>query len=180
MSTSIRKLSGIALALAGLALGATVQAQSTPSTSSGSWYAPAGNRYVGLNAGRSDYPGSSNGDAYQLYAGADWSPNFGVEFGATDFGHSGDRDAYGFHLSAVGRMPLTEAFTLFGKLGAMYSRTDQAGAKDDHWGETYGLGVDFNFTPQLTAVLEYDRARLRFAGNRDHVNTTMVGLKYRY
>lgn len=187
MSTSIRKLSGIVLAVASLAWGASAQAQaqSAPSgaasrSDTGNWYAPAGNRYIGLNAGRSDFSGTPNADAYHLYGGATWGQNFGLEFGATDFGQSGDKDAYAFSLSAVGRIPLTEAFTLFGKLGAMYSRTDQAGTKDDHWGETYALGVDFNVTPQLAAVLEYDRSKLRFAGSKEYVNMTMVGLKYRY
>ncbi len=188
MSTSIRTLSGLVLAAAGLALGTAAQAQSSSTTgmgsrmdSSASWYAPAGGSYVGINAGRSDYSRSSdNGDAYSLYTGGMWSQNFGLEFGATDFGKSNAREAYGFHLSAVGRVPLTPAFSLFGKLGGLYSRTETAGVKDSGWGETYGVGVDFNFTQNLTAVLQYDRSRLPFAGDKEHVNVTSVGLKYRY
>lgn len=191
MNKSIRTLSGIVLALAGLAAGTAVQAQSSTSTTSmsrgsgssydggSSWYAPAGGRYFGFNAGRADYPGS-NGDAYSLYTGGMWGQNFGLEFGATDFGKAGDRDAYGFNVSAVGRLPLTPAFSLFGKLGALYSRTEVAGAKESGWGETYGAGVDFNFTQNLTAVLQYDRSRLQFVGGKDHIDMTSVGLKYRY
>ena len=124
MSKSIRRLSGIVLATASLAMGAHAQAQSGNSTmpnemnaSGSSWYAPAGGRYIGLNAGRSDFPGSGKGDAYSLYMGGMMNQNLGLEFGATDFGNSGGRDAYGFSLSAVGRIPLTPAFSLFGKLG---------------------------------------------------------------
>ncbi len=190
VSKSIRTLSGIVLALAGLTLGAAVQAQSTSTSTMGrgtgtsyeggtSWYAPAGGRYIGLNAGRADYPGS-DGDAYSLYTGGMWGQNFGLEFGATDFGKAGNRDAYGFHLSALARVPLTPAFALFGKVGGLYGRTESAGVKDSGWGETYGVGVDFNFTQNLTAVLQYDRARLNFAEGKDHINTTSVGLKYRY
>lgn len=192
MSTSIRKLLTATLAVTGLAVGAAAQAQSSTSTSTGrsmdsssydsgsSWYAPAGGRYIGLNAGRSDYPGSNRGDAYSLYTGGMWGENFGLEFGATDFGNAGNRDAYGFNLSAVARVPLTPAFSLFGKLGALYSRTTVGSAKDSGWGETYGAGVDFNFTQQLSAVLQYDRSKLRFATGDDHINVTSVGLKYRY
>lgn len=185
MTKSIRKLSGIVLALASLGLGAAAQAQSSSTMSSSygsgsSWYAPAGGRYIGLNAGRSDFP-SGKGDAYSLYTGGMWNQNLGLEFGATDFGKADGRDAYGFNLSAVGRVPLTPAFSLFGKLGGMYSRTEnQAGVKDSGWGETYGAGVDFNFTQSLTAVLQYDRSRVKFAGDKDHINVTSVGLKYRY
>ncbi len=192
MSTSLRKLSVVVLAIGGMALSAAVQAQSssmsttttnrTMSTSADgtSWYAPAGGRYIGLNAGRADYPGGGDGDAYSLYTGGMWGQNFGLEFGATDFGNAGPRDAYGFSLSAVGRVPLTPAFSLFGKLGGLYSRTDAAGSKRSGWGETYGVGVDFNFTQQLAAVLQYDRSKVRFATGDDHINTTSVGLKYRY
>lgn len=186
MSTSIRTLSGIVLAVAALAGGVAAQAQSTSSGrsssyDSSSWYAPAGGRYIGFNAGRADFPGSGNGDAYSLYAGGMWGQNFGLELGANDFGKSEGRKAYGFNLSAVGRVPLTPAFSLFGKLGGLYSRTENAaGIKDSGWGETYGVGVDFNFTQNLSAVLQYDRSRVDFAGDKDHINMTTVGLKYRY
>ena len=52
--------------------------------------------------------------------------------------------------------------------------------KDHGWGETYGVGVDFNFTQNLTAVLQYDRSRVKFAGDKENINVTSVGLKYRY
>lgn len=192
MSTSIRKLSGIVLALTGLALGAAAQAQSSTTTTmtnrsmdssygGSSWYAPAGGRYIGFNAGRSDIPGADKGDAYSLYTGGMWGQNLGLELGLNDFGSSQGRKAYGFNLSAVGRVPLTPAFSLFGKLGGLYSRSESAGGvKDSGWGETYGVGVDFNFTQNLTAVLQYDRSRVDFAGDKDHINVTTVGLKYRY
>lgn len=192
MSKSISKLSGIVLAMAGLALGAAAQAQTSPSStprssmnsssdSDSTWYAPAaGGRYIGLNAGRTDYSGSDKGDAYGIYVGGMWNQNWGLEFGASDFGSDNSRKAYGFNLSAVGRMPLTPAFSLFGRLGALYGRTELNGVKDSGWGETYGVGVDFNFTQNLTAVLAFDRSHLKFAGDRDHIQVTSVGLKYRY
>ena len=40
--------------------------------------------------------------------------------------------------------------------------------------------VPFNFTQNLTAVLQYDRSRVKFSGDKEHINTTSVGLKYRY
>ena len=126
MSKSIRALSGIVLATASLAMGANALAQSSSSTTAGNdmnangtWYAPAGGRYLGLNAGRTDYPGSHKGDAYSLYMGGMWSPNWGMEFGATNFGSDSGNDAYGFNLSAVARLPLTPAFSVFGPPAAV-------------------------------------------------------------
>lgn len=40
--------------------------------------------------------------------------------------------------------------------------------------------MNFDFTPSLTAVLEFDQSNLRFAGSREHINTTSLGLKYRF
>ncbi len=214
MSKSL-KFSSIALALAALAIGATAQAQTSMSGSrsgsgmsssyGSSWYAPAGGRYIGFNAGRSDYFGNcsasdvlslscdNTGTAYSLYTGGMWNNSVGMELGATDFGHidrlGGRTKAYGFNLSAVGRVPMTDTIGLFAKLGAMYSRSEvtvgatAVGAnsgKDSGWGPTYGVGVDFSLTPQLAAVLQWDQSKIKVLGDRERINVTSVGLKYRF
>lgn len=202
MNKNFRKLTSIAAAVAALALSAGAQAQSTTSSSGGmsnwsgtSWY-PAGNRYIGLNAGRGDIGGScllncdNTSDVYSLYTGGMWNKNFGLELGATDFRNFdrglGTASAYGFSIKAVGVIPLTESFSAFAKAGTIYGRTKGSldglnpGARDSNWGATYGVGVSFDFTPSLAAVLEYDQSNLRFAGDKEHINTTSVGLKYRF
>lgn len=194
---NIRKFSGIALAVAALGMGVTAQAQSTNASpgmmgskmSSGSdWYAPAGGRYIGLNAGRTDLNGASNTTAYDAYAGGMWNKNFGLEIGMAEFG-SMNRDAdsveaYGFSVKAVGVMPLTQSLGAFAKLGTMYSRTKvntgSSQTSDDHWGTTYGLGLNFDINPQLAAVVGWDQTNVRFAGARAHINTGSVGLRYRF
>ncbi len=197
MNKNIRKFSGIALAVAALGMGVTAQAQSTgastgmksSSMSSGSdWYTPAGGRYIGLNAGRTDLNGASNTTAYDAYAGGMWNKNFGLEIGMADFGRmnrgAGSVDAYGFSVKAVGVMPLTESLGAFAKLGTMYSRTkvNTGGSQiSDHgWGTTYGVGLNFDINPQLAAVVEWDQTNVHLAGAREHINTTSVGLKYRF
>ncbi len=203
MKKNICKFTGAALAVAALTLSAGAQAQSSTSSSGGmsnwsatSWY-PAGNRYIGLNAGRGKIGGScliscdDTADVYNLYTGGMWNKNFGLELGATDFrnfdrGFGNKASAYGFSVKAVGVIPLTESFSAFAKAGTIYGRTKgsldglQPSARDSHWGSTYGVGVNFDFTPTLAAVLEYDQTNLRFAGDKEHINTTSVGLKYRF
>lgn len=212
MSKSL-KFSGMALALAALAIGATAQAQTSTSASrsgmsssyGSSWYAPAGGRYIGFNAGRSDYFGNcdasdilslscdNTGTAYSIYTGGMWNNNLGMELGATDFGRidrlGGSTKAYGFNLSAVGRVPMTDTIGLFAKVGAMYSRSEvgvgatAVGAnsgKDTGWGPTYGVGVDFSLTPKLAAVLQWDQSKVPVLGDRERINVTSVGLKYRF
>ena len=48
-------------------------------------------------------------------------------------------------------------------------------------GLSLGAGLTWDFTPNLSAVLEWDRYDFRFAGTgRDAVHATSVGLQYRY
>ena len=157
--------------------------------SSGSgWYTPAGGRYIGLNAGRTDLNGASNATAYDAYVGGMWNKNFGLEIGMADFGKmnrgASSVEAYGFSVKAVGVMPLTESLGAFAKLGTMYSRTkvNTGGSQiSDHgWGTTYGVGLNFDINPQLAAVVEWDQTNVDLAGAREHINTTSVGLKYRF
>lgn len=134
---------------------------------------------MGLNAGRSHFD-QGRGDAYTLQLGTIWPSQFGLEAGATDFGRAHNTEAYGFYLAGIGRLPISDTFAVFGKLGLMYSRTDNAGVRDTGYGETYGVGVDISMTRQLAAVLQYDRSAVHLNTGRDRVNMTSVGLKYRY
>ena len=194
----------MALIATALALGGTAQAQTTDNTSTGAgsnWYSPSGNRYFGLNVGRSNFSGNcglgsftcdDTGSAYSVYSGGMWSKNLGLELGLSDFGKidraGGTTRAYGLSVKGVGVMPLTESLSGFAKLGTIYGKTKvtaDAGSgvatgSDDGWGASYGLGLSFDLTPQLAGVLEWDQSHMKFAGGRDHVNSTSLGLKYRF
>lgn len=176
MHSSLRKLSLVALGAASVLASALAQAQTSEA---GHWWPSSTQSYIGLNGGRSHFdPG--RGDAYTLSVGTLWPSQFGLEAGATDLGRAHNTEAYGFYLAGVGRLPINETFAVFGKLGLMYSRTDNAGARDTGYGETYGVGVDISMTRQLAAVLQYDRSAVQLNTGRDRVNMASVGLKYRY
>jgi len=191
-----RTLCASVVAAAALAAMSGAQAQSA----NYSLYAP-GAGYVGLNVGTSDYSlgngfgpfASDDTDTvYNIYTGTFFTPNFGLELGYTDFGKieraGGHTKAHGINLSLVGRAPVTQSFNVFGKLGTTYGRTDVSSAgfgvpagKESGFGVSYGIGAEYSFNPQLSAVLQYDEHRLKFAGgDRDRVNATTVGLRYRF
>lgn len=193
MTKTLRQLSGVALAVATLGMGVTAQAQSTgastgmtaSSMSSGSgWYMPQGGRYIGLNAGRTDLHLARDATAYDVYAGAMWNKHFGLEIGLADFGRmqrgANTVEAYGFSAKAVGVMPLSQSFSAFAKLGTLYSRTHVNDVSDDGWGSTYGVGLNFDINPQLVALAEWHRTNVQLAGSRERINTTSLGLKYRF
>ena len=184
------------LAVAALTAVAGAQAQSNYAL-----YSP-GASYVGLNIGSSNYSlgngfgpfANNNKDTvYNLYTGSFFTPNLGFELGYTNFGKveraGGQTRAEGINLSLVGRAPITSSFNLLGKLGTTYGRTDVSArpgtgvavGKETGFGISYGIGAEYSFNPQLSAVLQYDEHQLKFAGDgRDRVNATTVGLRYRF
>lgn len=202
MKTS-NKLS-IALIGATLAFAGSVQAQSSkmPAPRSGySMYAP-GSAYIGFNVGQSNFNlNNGNGafgierskNTYNLYGGSYFNDFIGLEVGYADFGRinrgGGQTKADGFNLGLVGRVPLVSSFNLLGRLGTTYGRTEVSSniasgvvaGKETGWGGSYGVGAEFLFNPQLSAVLQYDEYNLKFAGGtRDRINTTSLGLRYRF
>lgn len=191
-----RSLSTAILSVAALTAAAGAQAQSNYAL-----YSP-GASYVGLNVGSSNYSlgngfgpfGSDDSDTvYNIYTGTFFTPNLGFEVGYTNFGKidraGGNTKAEGINLSLVGRAPITQSFNIFGKLGTTYGRTDVSAfpgtgitsGKENGFGVSYGIGAEYSFNPQLSAVLQYDEHKLKFAGSgRDRVNATTVGLRYRF
>lgn len=183
--------------------GALAQTSSGASSSAtaGDWLGkPRG--YLGLSLGQSRYSVDCGGAAFvcdksdqsvKVTAGA-MSGNFwGVELGYLDLGRidraGGTTKAQGLNLSLVGKAPVGWQFSVFGKLGATYGRTETstlassgiAAGTERGLGLSYGAGVSYDFTPRLSATLEWDSNDFRFAsGGRDPVRSTSLGLQYRY
>jgi len=181
--------------------GSTTTTTTSTSGSKYSWYAP-GATYLGLNVGKTDYSLNSGVGGfvsdqrdtnYSLYGGGYLNNNFGLELGYTHFGKvaraGGSTDAKGISLSLVGRLPLNSSFNLLGRLGTTYGRTHVssvpasgiAAGRGSGFGLSYGLGAEYAFNPNWSAVLQWDRYDLKFpGGSRDNINSTTVGLKYRF
>ncbi len=199
LSHSLSKiLSSSIVAVAALTAAVGVQAQTN---SNYSLYGP-NSGYVGLNIGKSDFslgngfgffPSDNRDTTYNVYAGSYFNPNFGLELGYTNFGQiaraGGTTKAQGVNLSLVGKYPLTSSFNLLGKIGTTYGRTDVSSNRfsgitsgnESGFGVSYGLGVEYAFNPQLSAVLQYDEHNMKFAGTgRESISATSVGLRYRF
>lgn len=184
------------------ASGAQAQSSTTPAPRTGySMYAP-GSAYIGFNIGQSNLKlNNGNGafgferskNVYNLYGGSYFNDFIGLEVGYADFGRinrgGGQTKADGFNVGVVGKLPLAPSFNLLGRLGTTYGRTDVSSniasgvvaGKETGWGGSYGIGAEFLFNPELSAVLQYDEYNLKFAGgNRDKINTTSLGLRYRF
>lgn len=167
-----------------------------------SWIPGTRSGYFGLSAGRTNFPNNcglgglscdDNSTAGQIYLGGYFNPMFGAEIGYQDLGSmdraGGRTSAKGLNFSLVGRAPMTDNFSLYGKLGATYGRTHVsalpgtgvASGSESGWGPAFAVGVNYDLTTNWSAVLELQRQRFDFAGNnRGYVNATNIGLKYRF
>jgi len=162
----------------------------------------SGRGYLGLSLGRSSYSFScgitalaceDKDRAVRLYGRTMIGNFWGVEVGYLDMGRvargGGDTRAQGLNLSLLGKAPLPKSFGLFGRIGTTYGRTETsvalgsglAAGTERGFGVSYGAGLSYDFTPRLSATLEWDSNDFRFAGGgRDPVRSTSLGLQYRY
>lgn len=159
-----------------------------------------GGAYAGLNLGRPSYRldcGASGCDqpdlAANAYVGGMFTRHWGMELGVLRFGDAeragGETRAEGLNFSLVGRAQVGAGFGLFGRVGTTWGRTRVDAApgagiatgRASGWGPAYGLGVDWAFTDNWSAVLDWQRHRFDFAGDDNGwVRSTNVGLKYRF
>lgn len=146
------------------------------------------------------------GNAYKAFIGVPLSPNWAVEAGYFDLGRFGFDAATspagtvmgttrirGLNLDLVGTLPITERWSLLGRVGAAYAQTKgsfsgtgasgvtalPSSQRDTHY--KYGFGTEYAFTPALTMRLEGERYHVNDAiGQRANVDLISVGLVYRF
>jgi opacity protein-like surface antigen len=195
------RAASLLVAVASLTFAAGSQAQSSALGRSNPLPA-AGSSYLDLNVGKSDYSlgngigifGSDQGDtSYGIRAGRYFSDNWGLELGYTDFGSiaraGGRTRADGINLSLIGKMPLNPSVALLGKIGTTYSRTDVSSdpasgvvaGSANGFGLSYGVGVEYAFTSNWSATLQYESSDMKFAGDRnDRVGVSSLSARYRF
>jgi OmpA-OmpF porin, OOP family len=159
-----------------------------------------GSFYVGASAGWSDidneiaFPGlitagtaDGKNTGYKIFGGYEFNRYFGVEVSLVDLGKlkysgsylgvpvtGGKVEVVGLNGSAVGIVPVSESFSLFGKLGIFAwdaSWSDVTGgvptkAQDNGANLSIGAGFAFNFTKNFSARLEWER--FKAGGGEDY------------
>jgi OOP family OmpA-OmpF porin len=108
----------------------------------------------------------SNDTVYGILGGYQITKNWGAEAFYTGAGKwatttaSGKADTYG--INAVGTLPLSDAFSLYGKLGYASTKSTASSAPAGITGATrnaatYGLGGVYNVTPAVGIRFGWDR-----------------------
>src|SRR5665647_450366 len=143
---------------------------------------------------------------YKLYGGYRLNRYIAVEGGYFDLGDfgfkattvpagtlTGNIKLRGLNLDLVGTLPITEKFSVFGRIGANYTQArdtfSAAGAVNvlDPNPSTrdtnlkVGLGLEYAFNDSLAMRAELERYRINNAvGNKGDIDLASVGLVYRF
>jgi len=186
------------LAASGLVVSSAAMAQAKPADTG--WYA-------GVSVGQSSSSDACNGvsgpgvscddkdTAFKIFGGYQINRNFGAELGYTDLGKveakgggvTASVEAKAFELVGVGRFPINNQFSIYGKLG-LY-RADSKGrsnvgvsADETNTDLTYGVGVQYNFTGNLGVRGEWQRYSSVGGGDigDSDVDVLSVGLVYKF
>lgn len=193
----------LALSLGALLPGAAI-AQTTTGTGMqmpwqgqfwGHFGASIGAGEIGLDA-----PPGVNRDrrdtVWRVYGGGRFNNAIGGEIGWVDLGTynytapgtpGADVSAEGLDLALIAGVPFANNWNIFGKFGAAYLRsavgTGIAGldaGSHRRWGMRYGAGVQMGLAQNWAVRLDLDRYRVRFPGERDNIDTVMLGVQYNF
>jgi OOP family OmpA-OmpF porin len=168
--------------------------------------AQADNAYVGVNVGRAEQKLSvqdvasekESATSFKLYGGYDYTKNFGVELGYTDF-RKVEKSALGYGISskpesiyvaATGTLPLNEQFSLFGKLGVAFNHTKvnawEPGFSDsttnNKTNAMIGIGASFALDKKISFVAEYENFGKIAEDGGDSIKADMlsVGVRFKF
>lgn len=142
---------------------------------------------------------------YKIFGGYQLNKNFAVEGGYFDLGKfgytatapggtlNGSMKVRGLNLDLVGTLPVTEKFSVFGRVGVNYAQTrdnfsgtgnvivTNPNPRKNDTNYKFGAGVQYAFTDSLAMRLEAERYRINDAvGNKGDVDLYSVGLIYRF
>ena len=155
----------------------------------------AAQMYLGLGAGaaRTD----THQTSYKLYGGYQFSPNWGLELGYNDLGRYLGARSESWTLAGTGTLPVTNNWSLLGKLGVAANRTEFSGgggvggaaaAAPPRFSGTarendllVGVGIGYSFNRNVGLRLEYeDFGKLSdvASGNNSRGNNLGLSVKY--
>ena len=204
------------LALAGLAVvcSTSVIAQDAPG-----WYAGGSlgstranfnndainNQFIANNFAINSTSTNNRSTGGKLFSGYQFTPNFALEGGYFDLGrfnysgvttggtYNGDTRARGLNLDLVGTLPLSDRFSVLGRVGAAYAQTRDnfatggfvpANTFNRSRNDTnvkFGVGLQYAITEALSLRAELERYRINDPiRNRSNVDMASIGLVYRF
>jgi OmpA-OmpF porin, OOP family len=162
-----------------------------------SWLPYTSYGYVGGALGRVDYDQDDcllfcddRATGLKLFTGGQINNYLGLELSYVHFGEADpgnvDLKAQGLNLSVLGHLPISNQFKVFGKLGTIYAFTRTrapAGRPSGHhdgFGWSFGAGLQYDINRNWAVRGDWDRYRLKFAGQRNYSDFYSVGAVYKF
>lgn len=117
--------------------------------------------YIGFGIGQGQFretpeDKSTGGKAFLGYQ---FNRNLAVEGGFVHLGKFEAAKAKGPFLEALGMIPLSDQFSVFGKIGAIRAWVTSGSAEVSDNKTVFGYGANWNFHRSLTSRLEWERFR---------------------
>ena len=143
---------------------------------------------------------------YKLYGGYQFTPNFALEGGYFDLGRfgygsttipagsfSGSTRVKGLNLDLVAMAPLSDRFSVFGRVGAAYAQSranfnstgfvpvNNSNSSRNDTNLKIGIGLQYAITQALSVRAELERYRINDPiRNRGYIDMASVGLLYSF
>lgn len=189
-------------ALGAAALALPAQAQTTRDADTG-WRMPYERGFwghAGLSLGRSELDiacpaGAACDDteqAFRAFVGGRFNNVLGGELAYIKFGDftrgGGETDVEGVDLALLAGIPFANNWSVFGKVGGIYSQVDVTGTApglatgaENGWGPRLGVGLQMGLTENWALRADYDRYRIKVpGGGRENVDTLLIGAQYTF
>jgi OOP family OmpA-OmpF porin len=155
----------------------------------GSTVAHAEPFYAGANLGAPRYEdgiqgstGHGDGVSGKVFGGYQVTPNIAFEAGYADLGRVGDDaghvKARGEYLDAVGLAPITDQWTLLGRLGVAHIDVDTPHGDTSGNGLKLGAGAQYALTRDVALRGEWERYRPDVFGDKPNIDQYTVGVRY--
>jgi OOP family OmpA-OmpF porin len=126
--------------------------------------------------------GSGSGLAGKIFAGYPFTPNFALEGGFADLGHidngNGKVDGSGEFLDAVGLWPLSDQWSLLGRVGLAHVKLDTSAGDAGGTGLKLGLGAQYTLTGNFALRGEWERYRPSAFGDKPNIDQFTLGVRY--
>ncbi len=150
--------------------------------------APTDGLYAGASLGTSQYPDTVNGVtgngsdiSGKVYGGYQVNPNFAVELGVAKLGDvsssSGQMNGRSEFLDAVGTLPLSDKWSLLGRVGVAHVDLNTSLGNDSGNGLKVGMGVQYSLTSKVAIRGEWERYQMKVFDATPNADQYTIGLR---
>jgi OmpA-OmpF porin, OOP family len=125
--------------------------------------------------------GDGSGLSGKVYGGYAISPNFALEAGVADLGHvdtsAGTVKGHGEFVDAVGIAPLSDKWSLLGRVGLAHVNLDTSNGDSSGTGLKFGLGAQYSLTSNTSLRGEWERYRPDAFGAKPNIDQYTFGVR---